>query len=333
MNKRCISVAVSLLGVLLILQPLPAADGWKLIKNSSGVKVYERPVAGTDLMEYVAVTIIDAKLEVIGEVLRDIPRWNQWVPDCYGAQIEKQFDRKSFIMYMVLNPPVIENRDMVLKNNTLYDFDNGKVIISLFNTDEIRIPFEQGRLRVSNMHVGFDMDALGRTTTKCVYRLKVDPAGKIPKKMAYMVMKNYPFDTLKNLKNMVRIRKYADLARGTEEERLCNNWATSEAMVRRGLTNRLTKFVKDKSALSAIIASDRDGLREIVSNGAPYASVEKATTGYFIKYFERSITDRKMQEKLKNNKDMIAEMTDMVVTDCGASNVTLDSIVEKYKNR
>jgi hypothetical protein len=333
MNKRFISAAVFLFGYLLILQPLFAVDGWKLIKNSSGIKVYERPVPGSDLMEYVGVTTIDAKIEVIGEVLRDVPRWNKWVTDCYGAQIEKKFDRNNFIMYLVLNPPLIEKRDIILKDTVVYDWDNARAVITLHSTDELKIPVEEGRIRVGNMSGGFYMDALGRFKTKCIYRLKVDPSGKIPKKMAYVVMKNYPYETLKDLKDMVGQKKYADLAKGTDEERQCNNWVASDAKIRRALTSRLTKFVRDKTALSAIISADRDGLRDIVSTGGSYASVEKATTDFFIKYFERFITDRKMQEKLKNDKELIAEMTEMVTTDCGSSDITLDSIMEKYSNR
>ena len=68
MQKFIISAIFAFLGGLLPIQPLLAAGEWSKIKDSSGIKVYERKVPGTDLMEYVGVTTINAKMEVIGEV-------------------------------------------------------------------------------------------------------------------------------------------------------------------------------------------------------------------------------------------------------------------------
>ena len=41
--------------------------------------------------------------------------------------------------------------------------------------------------------------------------------------------------------------------------------------------------------------------------------------------------DRAEFEKLKKNKDLIAEMTDIVVTDCGATALTIDTVLKKYR--
>ncbi len=308
-----------------------AADGWTQIKDSGGIKVYERPVSGTDLMEYVGVTTIDAKMEVIGEVLRDVPQFRLWVADCYGAQIEKKYDRNTFVMYMVLKPPIIEERDIILKDKAVYDYDNGKAVINFFCTDEVKIPLEKKRTRVTVMNGVFDMEYLGRNKTKFVYKLKVDPAGNIPKKVAYSVMKSYPYDTLKGLKKVVTNKKYADAAIGTDEEKQINIRANNDAAVRKILTNRLTRFVKDKASLAAIIAANRDDIKNICGAAGSYDSVEKATTSIFLKYGEKIIADKSIFEKLKNDKDMIEEITDLVIYDCGAVSTTVDSIVAKYK--
>ncbi|OHD65468.1 MAG: hypothetical protein A2176_13100 [Spirochaetes bacterium RBG_13_51_14] len=67
-----------------------------------------------------------------------------------------------------------------------------------------------------------------------------------------------------------------------------------------------------------------------MSSGGSYASVEKATTDIFATYFERYITDEKLVDRIKNDKNMIAEITDMISTECGATNVTLEGIVAQY---
>jgi hypothetical protein len=182
MKKTLSILSCTLMGLIILLQPLSAKNGWKKIKDSSGIKLYERPVTGTNLMEYMAVTTIDAKMEVIGEVLRDVPNWYQWQADCKGAQVEKQINRNDMIVYMVMEPPIIDDRDIVLKTKTVYDYDGGKALITFNATDEIKIPIEEGRIRVSIMDGYYDMAYLGREKTKFVYRPRSTPAGESPKK-------------------------------------------------------------------------------------------------------------------------------------------------------
>ena len=332
--KRYYAIAMTFFfSVLLSLQPVSAAGGWTLIKNSSGIKVYERAVPGTELMEYMGVTTIDVKMEVIGEALRDLSRYNQWLADCFGAQVEKQFSRNDMVIYMVLKPPIIQERDIVLKDRTVYDYENGKASIAFQATDEIKIPLEKNRVRVTVMSGYFDMDYLGRNRTKFIYRLKVDPGGDIPKKMAYAVMRSYPYDSLKGLKKIAGDAKYVNLARGSDEEKQINARAVSEAAVSKILANRLVKFVKDRASIAAILAADRDGMKTIAASGGSYAEIEKVTTRAFIAYMEKIIKDKTKSEKLKVDQDLIDTITDMVTTDCGATETTVDDIVAKYMKK
>ncbi len=332
MKKYITGIAISCIGVLFLLQPVMAAGEWSKIKEGSGIKLYERAVPGTELMEYMAVGPIDEKMEVIGEVLRDVPAYNKWLADCYGAQIEKKYDKNTFVMYLVLKPPVIEERDIVLKDKTVYDYDGGKALITFFCTDEIKIPLEKNRTRVTIMEGSFAMEYLGRNRTKFIYRLKVDPAGSIPKKVAYGVMKSYTYDSLKDLRKMMGNKKYAEATKGSEEEKQISIRATNEGTVRRILTARLSKFARNPGAMAAVIAADRDGIKSIMASGGNYADIEKATIDIFIKYAEKAIADKSIAGKIKSDKKLVADLIDMVVTDCGVTGDTVESVAAKYRN-
>lgn len=332
-KKYLVAAIVSFLAGLVSLQPVHAAGGWKQIKDSSGIKVFERAVPGTELMEYMGVTTIDAKMEVIGEVLRDVSSYRSWVADCYGAQVEKKYDRNTFVMYLVLKPPIIEERDVQLKDKTVYDYENGKATIDFFVADEVKIPMEKGRVRVTTMNGLFQMDYLGRNKTKFIYKLKVDPGGSIPKKVAYAVMKSYPYDTLKNLKKVVDNQKYAAAARGTDEERQITTRANNDPAIRKILGNRLVKFVNNKAALNTIIAGDKDNIKTIAAANGSYPAIEKATTDFYINYIEKAIANKSFMENSKNIEKIKAEMTEMVILDCGAEDKTVESIVSKYQKK
>ena len=199
--------------IILSSQLSAAAGNWTMIKDSDGIKVYERPVAGTDLMEYMGVALIDAKIEVIGEVLRDVPSYPSWLTDCSFARVIKKYDRNTLVIHIELKPPIIKGRDVVLKDKAVYDWDNGKALVTFTATEEAPIPDNKERVRVTDMTGVFDMEYFGRDKTKFIYKLRVDPAGNIPKKLAYAVMKNYPYDTLKGLRKEADNKKYRNYQR------------------------------------------------------------------------------------------------------------------------
>lgn len=332
MRKFLTGISLFCIGILLSLQPLGAAGGWSLIKNSSGIKVYERAVP-PNLMEYMGVTAIDAKMEIIGEVLRDVPSFNKWQSDCLGAQVEKKFDKNNMVIYMVLTPPLIDGRDIVLKNKTMYDWDNARLLITFQATDEVKIPLEKNRTRVKVMTGSYEMEYLGRTKTKFTYKLLVDPGGDIPKKMAYSVMSGYPYGTLKALKKISADPKYATLVKGSEDEARIEKNARSEAYVRKMIADRLSKHVKDKAALQAVMAANKDDIKEILNTTGSYPSVERASTNIYMKYMEKFIVNKDVAEKLKKDKNMIAEITEGIESFCGASYFTVDDIVKNYEKK
>jgi hypothetical protein len=329
MKKSMIVIAL-LLGSILLAGSALAAGGWTKIKDSNGIKLYERSVPGTDLMEYMAVTTMDAKMEVIGEALRDIPRYTKWLADCESASIQKKYDRNTFILHIVQNPPIIEKRDIVLKNEAVYDYENGKAQITFYCTDELKIPVEKKRVRITTMNGLFQMEYLGRNKTKFIYKLKVDPAGNISKKVAYSVMKNYPFNSLKDLKKIIHDGKYAELAKGTEEETQINARSFNAASVKKIFGDTITRVVKDKAAMAAILASSGDDIQSIASSGSAYPVVEKAAKNMYFKYLDRKVTDKKTLESLKNNHALFAEVTGLITTYSEASDETIDSMIARY---
>ncbi|MBN1364747.1 MAG: hypothetical protein JW976_08085 [Syntrophaceae bacterium] len=81
MKNRIVAAIVFLFCSLFWVASINAANGWTKVKESSGIKLYERPVTGTDLEEYMVVTTMDAKMEVIGDALRDVAQYTQWLSD------------------------------------------------------------------------------------------------------------------------------------------------------------------------------------------------------------------------------------------------------------
>lgn len=331
--KKNILLIVALLICFFLLKNTGMAGEWNKIKDSNGIKLYERSIPNTDLKEYLAVTTIDARMEIIGEVLRDVARYPEWVSDCSSARILKKYDRNTFVMYLVLDPPVIEKRDIILNDETVYDYDNGNARIKFFCTDKEKIPAEKNRVRVTAMDGLFKMEYLGRNKTKFTYKLKTDPAGNISKRIAYAVMKNYPYDSLKKLKKMVADSRYANLAKGTEEETQINARSINAAVVRKVSSETMMKVANNKEAMASIIAADTQGIKNVTTSGGAYVEVEKVMTEACRKYIDKVVPDKRIAGELKSNKRMFDEIIDLITTSCDANETTIDSIINNYKTK
>jgi hypothetical protein len=330
--KKNIIVTVLLFCVIFLAGTVNAAAGWSKIKESNGIKLYERSIPGTDLKEFMAVTVMDAKMEVIGEVLRDVPRYTEWQKDTESIQIVKKYDRNSFVMHLIQNPPVVEKRDIVVKNETLEDYENGRAVITFFSTGEVNVPLNKKHVRITEMSGLFQMEYLGRNKTKFIYKMKADPAGNIPKKLANATMKYYPYDSLKHLKKIITDGKYADLARGSDDEKKINIRSTSEDSVRKIYGESMMRVVKNKAVMAAILAADNEGMKRIAASGSSYDTIKKTAKESFSRYIDKMVTDKKVQEKLRNNEKLHEEITDLVQTINEADDTTVDSIVARYVN-
>ena len=74
-----------MLGVLFCSLPAlgaPPGPGWELAKQGEGIEVYTRPVEGMDAKEFLGVADVDAPVDVVLEVFRDVPSFPGWYGFC-----------------------------------------------------------------------------------------------------------------------------------------------------------------------------------------------------------------------------------------------------------
>ncbi|HPA73593.1 MAG TPA: START domain-containing protein, partial [Spirochaetota bacterium] len=118
------AATVALASITIILAGPLVAQEWKLMRNENGIRAYARSIPGSKLLELKAITIIDAKMEVIGEVLRDVPSNPEWMADCSDARIVHLISPKEMIVHTTLDfPAPVSDRDLVVRSFTTYLLD------------------------------------------------------------------------------------------------------------------------------------------------------------------------------------------------------------------
>jgi len=211
--KRCL---INFLGIFIIagcLFPLSADEGWELAKDSEGIKVYTRDVEGGSFEEYRAVTIINAPMEVIGEVLKDVPAEPEWMYRCEQARFVKKFDDSNFIFYNIWDFPFpADTRDAVLEARTVLDYKNGKCISKFWSVEDPSMPINKKYVRMT-IKGKWDFKRISPEMTLFIYENNINPGGTLPAFIVNIFGLRIPFDTVKGMREMVKKEKYIKAAK------------------------------------------------------------------------------------------------------------------------
>ena len=205
--KRVLTIAIIL--SLFCAMGLHAEEPWKLAKEADGIKVYTRPVPGSAANEFKGVAYIDAPIEVIREVFKDIPSFPQWYGFCKEIRLLRHDTENHRVIYFVLKTMgPVKDRDFVAETTDSFDETSGRFTIILSGIKEDIVPRQDRYVRMTDISGTYDMTRVDRDKTHVVYTVKADPAGYIPAFIANIIQKDQPYLTLKGLREMVKKEVY-----------------------------------------------------------------------------------------------------------------------------
>lgn len=193
---------------------MSAQSSWRMVKDSEGIKVFTRGVAGSDMDEFKGVTVLNSRIEVISEVFRDGPSYSKWMADCIEARIVKSLGRDTLIIYHATNAPwPVNDRDVVVKSRVVRDYSRGSFTAYLESFETDIVPRRSDRVRMTKLKASFELSVIDREHTRVTFTVLADPAGSIPASVTNYFARNNPHATLKGLGRMVKYDKYIDAGR------------------------------------------------------------------------------------------------------------------------
>ncbi len=184
---------------------LHAEEPWKLAKDAEGIKVFTRSVPGSAANEFKGIAEIDAPIEVIVEVFKDIPSFTQWYGFCKEIKLLIHDPENHRVMYFVLKTMgPVKDRDIVMEAFDKFDKQSGKYAIAINAFKEQLVPIQDKYVRMTDLNATYSMNRIDQDRTHVVYIVKADPAGYIPAFISNIIQKDQPFLTLKGLREMVK---------------------------------------------------------------------------------------------------------------------------------
>jgi hypothetical protein len=148
---------------------------------------------------------VDCKVENILYVLKNTNTINSWVVNCKGVKLLETMGNDQFYYIETSLPLPFQNRDMVY-HFQYTDSDSGQVKVLVTGIPDYIQP-KQGIVRMAKANGYWLLTAIDTNKTAVTYQMHVEPGGLIPAWLANPFIKNVPFSTFKELRELVQKSK------------------------------------------------------------------------------------------------------------------------------
>lgn len=190
---------------------------WKLKKEKDGVKFFSRLHAGSKQKEFRAIAVLDYPIEVLLEVIIDVPAYPTWMPDVLDAKILKEFqrglERGNYYLHILFDGMwPVKNRDIVIESIPKTDWSKGISVIKLKKLDTFPVPLKKGVVRVKDFEAEYKFEYISRDKTRVTFTTFVDIGGKVSPGLASIQTSKIPFKTLRNMGKVASNPKYKEAA-------------------------------------------------------------------------------------------------------------------------
>ncbi|MEZ5042239.1 MAG: START domain-containing protein [Saprospiraceae bacterium] len=174
---------------------------WELKKDKDGIQVYTRKISDATMRAFRGETEVTGSLESIAALFKDVSRYTEWVPGAKLAEVLAS-SPNSQIFYLQTDAPwPVTDRDGVYQ----FTFKSSSKSLTILATClPDYIPIRQDHVRIPKSEGFWEFTAKENGKIKVVYENHSEPGGSIPGWLANATVVNLPFESLKNLKEMLK---------------------------------------------------------------------------------------------------------------------------------
>ena len=315
-------------------------EGWKLVMHKNGVDAYSRHVEGSAFMEVRAVTVIPASLDVLAQVLRDVPNHKKWRPFCKLSSVVRQPDPFTMIVYDVESMPwPLTDRDEVLRCEIIVDKEKARGVGRLTPAEDPDAPVRKDRVRVTDFYAHYILQYLGKDRTGLVFTTRVNPGGRLPAFLVNGFSKYYAYSQLLALKKSVKDPYYIEQAKKSLDRQIIEKALADKSQRKAVFFAILGEFIKDKGFIEMIVSDaqlfnetfqgglESGDMGEILLYGwGSHKAKKQATASLLKEYLKLRTKDQGLVQKITTDDALL----DAIVTGTHCSGKSARDIIASY---
>jgi hypothetical protein len=201
-------VGVGLLCVVNVVwaqEPVPETP-WQETKNAEGIQVFSRHLPDDPVVQVKAVTVIDAAITRIVDVLDNHAEHPKWVPYLKESRVLQSFSATEKLIYNHFDAPwPATDRDYVYR---VHFSQNGEGVITytMKSEETALMPEQPGIVRAQLLEGIYTLVPTSETQTKVEFSFYADPRGHLPGWLEHIVQRNFPYNSLRGLRELMTVK-------------------------------------------------------------------------------------------------------------------------------
>jgi hypothetical protein len=214
--------------IFIVTSILWASSDWKEAKDKKGIKVFTRSVEGVKLDEFKVECIVDAPVEVVYELIKDVGRYTEWFGTCLVYEELEAIDENNIIAYYVADTPFpFADRNAVVQITFRSNWAKGEVSVALRSlngqyVDQYDIKeLTKGKRLVRMPWIKTNMVAMRVTPdkTKIIYQGHGDLGLSLPAWVLNIVATSQPYGAMIDIRREVQNKLYIERAEKKHNKR------------------------------------------------------------------------------------------------------------------
>lgn len=195
---------------------------WKPAGTEKGCQLFISKVQGKEYIAAKASCVMNAGIEVVGEVLRDIENYPKWMEGCVETKMLKVYDPENdgFIFWYRQAIPFMIDRDMVLKCNVNMDFENARSVVTTVLTNEISYNSGKGYIRMPTFSSVWILEYIDNEHTSVTFMIDPHLGNGLPASVANPMIKDMPYKTLLKMIKMTNLPAYIEKGKSSRYAKL-----------------------------------------------------------------------------------------------------------------
>lgn len=183
---------------------------WTEAKRKKGIQILTRPVAGSNIEEFLGKTEVDASISQIIALLVDPQSCKNLYHQCKELSVLSGSEKKSSVYLRNGAPWPVNDRDVIMDRSFEQNEKTLTTTMKMKRLDSNAKAAPSGVTRMPAFEGYWKLIPLANGKTKIEYQAHFEPGGSVPQSVINMVLTDTPYETLLNLKSLVEQGKHKE---------------------------------------------------------------------------------------------------------------------------